>query len=137
MSGAHGGRRGGRGGGGGREGGRGNVNMTQEELNNLLQQHVNVALAAFQAAHNAMGGKSIATYSTLFLGILFPSLIVYLSVLSQVALLIPLHLSFLTKSAWIANPTTLMILKGQWDCSGGWKKLYPCSLCAVARRATA
>ena len=62
MSGARGGHRGGRAGGGGR----GNVNMTQAELDNLMQQHVNIALAAFQAAHNAMGGTSIPTYPTLF-----------------------------------------------------------------------
>src|ERR1044071_225943 len=98
MSGARGGRRGGRGGGGGR----GNVNMTQAELDNLLQQHVNVALAAFQAAHNAMGGKSISTYSTLFQGTV-SCLVIYLCVLSQVVLSIPLHLSALTKSSWIAN----------------------------------
>jgi hypothetical protein len=42
--------------------------MTQAELDNLMQQHVNIALAAFQAAHNAMGGTSILTYPILFLG---------------------------------------------------------------------
>src|ERR1043165_2997929 len=72
MSGARGGRRGGRSGGraGGRGGGggRGNINMTQAELDNLMQQHVNIALAAFQAAHNSMGGTSILTYPILFLG---------------------------------------------------------------------
>ena len=49
MSGRRGGgRNGGRGGGGGR----GGVNLTQEDLNNLLQ-------AAFQAGHNAHVGKII------------------------------------------------------------------------------
>ena len=60
MSGARGGRRGGRTGGrgGGGRGG-GNVNMTQAELNNLLQQQVNIALTAFQTAYNALGGNLI------------------------------------------------------------------------------
>ena len=62
MSGAHGGERrgggGGHGSGGGRAGGggRGNINMTQAELDNLLQQQVNMAMATFQAGLNAMGG---------------------------------------------------------------------------------
>ena len=49
MSGVRGGRGGGRN--GGRGGGRGGVNLTQEDLNNLLQ-------AAFQLGHNG-GGKLI------------------------------------------------------------------------------
>ena len=49
MSGARGGGR--RGGGGGRAGGgRGNINMTQEELNNLIQSEVTAAVAAYQAS---------------------------------------------------------------------------------------
>ena len=54
MSGGAGGRAGGRrGGGGGRNGGGrggGNITMTQTELEHLLQQQLNVTLAAFQAA---------------------------------------------------------------------------------------
>ena len=73
MSGARGGgRRGGGRGGGGRGGGRGNINMTQAELNNLLQQQVNIALAAFQAGHNALGGKLVLTCLVSFLGVMFP-----------------------------------------------------------------
>ena len=68
MSGARGGGR--RGGGRGGGGGRGNINMTQEELNNLLQQQVNMALAAFQAGHNVLGGKLIPINSASFLGVM-------------------------------------------------------------------
>ena len=53
MSGIRGGRRGGgRTGGRNGGGGRGGVNLTQEDLNTLLQ-------AAFQAGHNAHGGELI------------------------------------------------------------------------------
>ena len=55
MSGARGMRRDGRG--GNRGGGQDNVNMTQDELNNLIQQQVSIALAAFQAAQQGLGGK--------------------------------------------------------------------------------
>ena len=51
MSGVRGGRGGGRGG----AGGRGGVNLSQEDLNNLLQ-------AAFQLGHNG-GGKLIYPFS--------------------------------------------------------------------------
>ena len=71
MSGARGGgRRGGGRGGGGRAGGggRGNINMTQAELNNLLQQQVNMAMANFQAGINAMGGELISVDLASFLG---------------------------------------------------------------------
>ncbi len=63
MSGARGRRRGGRNGGrgGGPGVGRGNVNMTQEELNNLIQEQVTIALAAYQAAQQGLGGKSRPT----------------------------------------------------------------------------
>src|ERR1044071_9820491 len=74
MSGARGGGR--RGGGGGRVGGgcraggggRGNINMTQVELNTLLQQQVNMAMANFQAGINAMGGEFISFDLASFLG---------------------------------------------------------------------
>src|ERR1043165_4254004 len=59
MSGRAGGRTGGRrGGGGGRNGGGrggGNIPMTQAELEHLLQQQLNVTLAAFQAAQQTFG----------------------------------------------------------------------------------
>lgn len=72
MSGARGGRRrgGGRSGGRGGGGGHCNINMTQAELNNLLQQQVNMALAAFPAGHNVLGGKLIPINSALFLGVM-------------------------------------------------------------------
>ena len=38
---------------GGRQGGRGNTNMTQAELNALINDRVTKALAAFQAANQA------------------------------------------------------------------------------------
>src|ERR1043165_5393895 len=89
MSGARGGgRRGGaRGGGGGRAGGggRGNINMTQAELNDLLQQQVNMAMATFQAGINAMGGELVSVDLASFLGVMFFFCILFVYRVSGIA----------------------------------------------------
>ena len=51
MSGIRGGRRGGHAGRGGGRAGRGNITMTAAEVNALIQDRVNEAMAAFQAGN--------------------------------------------------------------------------------------